>query len=156
MNQYELLYIIPAKHTEKEIAGLIEKINGLLTDAGAVVSATHDLGKRKLAYAIDHVRFGHYVLVHYDAEGAVTQKLNQMLRLSTDILRHLTVVRDPHIKGIPSFTEDEAPKMREEAPVRAKERRIEAKGDELKEKAENMTMEELDKKLDTILTEDVA
>jgi len=154
MGKYELLYIIPAKYTDAEIVSLSEKIKGIVTAAGATVTETHNLGKRKLAYPIDHVRHGNYVLSYVEAEPAVVTKLNDVLRLSVDVLRHLIVARDPYLKNIPSLVELEerrneegelmrrpAAPVQQKAPVAAKDQ---------------MSMAELDKKLDQILTEEVA
>lgn len=153
MERYELLYIIPAKYTEAEITQLMERVKGIVVSAGANVSEMHDLGKRKLAYPIQHVRHGNYVLTYFEAETAVVAKLNEILRLSAEILRHMIVARDPYLTNIPSLVEieqraegDEAPRPRpmappvQQAPVAVKD---------------PLTMEELDKKLDEILTEEV-
>lgn len=154
MEKYELLYIIPAKYTDAEITSLVEKIKGILTGGGAVVSETHDMGKRKLAYPINHVRNGNYVLTYFEAAPDVMAKLNETLRLSVDILRHIITSRDPYLKGVPSLVEaeerrgedGEAPR-RERAPLVQQKVPVAAK--------DQMTMAELDKKLDAILTEEV-
>lgn len=156
MTQYELLYIIPAKHTEDEIKAIVAKIDGISKALGANVTATHDLGKRKLAYPIQHVRTGHYVLVHYDAETAVTPKLNETLRLSTDILRHLIIKRDKHLTKIPSFAEEEARRERDEEQSQYREPAHAVPAPRPAAPAQAMSMEELDKKIDDILTEEVA
>lgn len=152
MEKYELLYIIAAKYTDAEIESLMEKIKGMITTAGGTVTEMHNLGRRKLAYPISHVRNGNYVLVYFEAEPTAVAKLNEMLRLSTDLLRHLITTKSPYLTKIPSFAEiteirtDEdrdrprpAP-MVQQAPVAA---------------AAPVTMEELDKKLDQILTDEV-
>lgn len=150
MEKYELLYILPAKYTEEELKAMTEKIGSLATNAGATITATHDMGKRKLAYPITHVRHGHYILVHFDAEPAVVNKLNEMFRLSTDLLRHLIVKRDPYLTNIPTLIEDERG-VDEERPAMAA-----AKPTQAPVAADpSITMEDLDKKLDEILTEEV-
>lgn len=154
MEKYELLYIIAAKYTDAEIEGLMEKIKGLVTSAGGTVSEMHNLGRRKLAYPISHVRNGNYVLVYFEAEPEMLAKLNETLRLSADVLRHLVTARSPYLNKIPSFAElveirDEEggqprPRPRPAPPVQAP----------VVPQAP-VTMEELDKKLDEILTEEV-
>jgi small subunit ribosomal protein S6 len=112
MGQYELLYILPAKYTEAELKEMSDKIGGIITNLGATITETHQLGTRKLAYAIQNVRNGSYVLVHFDAVPTTVPKMNDVLRLSTDLLRHMIVVRDPHATTIPSIIEEERPSMR--------------------------------------------
>jgi small subunit ribosomal protein S6 len=155
MEKYELLFILPAKYTETELAEMADKIKGIVTAAGASVTEAHDLGRRKLAYPVKGARNGNYFLFYFEAEAPVLAKLNEMLRLSTDILRHLVAVRDEHITKIPSFAEEEMRRERAEAapaprplpPPPPQQAPLQAK--------EKITMEELDKKLDEILTDDI-
>jgi small subunit ribosomal protein S6 len=157
MEKYELLYILPAKYTDAEIKGLAEKIGGIVTGAGGKIAETHDLGRRRLSYPIQHVRQGHYVLVHFEAETPVVGKLNETFRLSTDILRHLIIRRDPHITKIPTLVDHEEIRTeRDEEGPRQMQRR--APPPQMVRKAPEaapVTMEDLDKKLDEILTEEV-
>lgn len=152
MQKYELLYVLPAKYTEAEVSAMIAKMNGFLTSSGATALEAHDLGKRKLAYAIGDVRNGQYVLVFFEAETDATARLNSALRLSTDILRHLIVKRDPHVTRIPSLVD--LPEMRDgEAPPRREHRMPPVQ--RVVPAARPLSTEELDKKIDEILTEEV-
>lgn len=152
MEKYELLYIIAAKYTDAEIETLMEKIKSLVASAGGNVTEMHNLGRRKLAYPISHVRNGNYVLAYFEAEPSALAKLNETLRLSADILRHLVVARSPYLTKIPSFaelteirTDGEEPRPRQAAPIQQVPVVPQTP----------VTMEELDKKLDEILTEEV-
>ncbi len=152
MEKYELLYIIAAKYTDAEIETLMGKIKSLVASAGGNVTEMHNLGRRKLAYPISHVRNGNYVLAYFEAEPSALAKLNEMLRLSADVLRHLVVARSPYLTKIPSFaelteirTDGEEPRPRPAAPIQQAPVAPQTP----------VTMEELDKKLDEILTEEV-
>jgi len=149
--KYEILYIIPGKYTDEEIGAITEKVKGILTEAGASVAETHHLGKRKLAYPIKHVRHGNYVLSYFEAETDIISKINATLRLTGEVLRHLIVERDPRITELPSFAEAEWPVERE----RVRRPRPELKPQEAPGKKEAVSIEELDKKLEEILTEEV-
>ncbi len=153
MEKYELLYLLPAKYTEDELKQMSEKINGIVTAAGGAVSETHQLGRRKLAYPIGNVRVGNYVLSFFDAEQAVVAKLNEMLRLSADVLRFFIVQKEPAISKIPAFVEEEPRRVRaEEQPARPPAPPMQQQPLPPKEK---INMADLDKKLDEILTEDI-
>lgn len=145
--QYELLYIIPAKYTEAEVKSIMDKIKGIVENGQGVVSEMHNLGKRRLAYSVKHVRFGNYVLMRFSAEAAALAKINDTLRLTSEVLRHLITLANPHLKQIPSFAEEE--------PRRAAEPEERAKPPAPAVPAEPVNVEELDKKLDAILNEDV-
>lgn len=156
MEKYELLYIVPAKYTDSEISSLMEKVKGMVVTAGGNVTEMHNLGKRKLAYSIGQVRNGNYILNYFSAEPSALAKLNDTLRLSTDIVRHLVVSRDKYLVKIPSLVEvetargedGERPRAMAVAPVAPKVQAAVIPKDP-------MSMEELDKKLDEILTEEV-
>jgi ribosomal protein S6 len=116
MEHYELLVILPAKFTEAELKEQAAKVEKTITGLGATVTATHQLGSRKLAYAIHQARNGSYVLFHFDAETSSLPKMNEVLRHSTDLLRHMIVVRDIRLTAIPSIIEEERRNTRQDAP----------------------------------------
>lgn len=153
MKKYELLYILPAKFTDAEIVELRKKISGMVTAVGATITEEHDLGKRKLAYAINHARTGSYILVYFEAEAAALAKLNTTLRLSSDLLRYLIVERDMKVTTLPAYAEEEQrQERRPEEPVRHQSMAAPMPAAQPKER---ITMEEVEKKLDEILTEEV-
>ncbi len=87
--RYELLYIIPATVVETEVGDVETKISNLITKYGATVELTKRLGKLHLAYQIKKQRYGYYVAVVFTAEQASVAKIEENLRISNDILRHM-------------------------------------------------------------------
>jgi small subunit ribosomal protein S6 len=170
MQTYELLYIVPAQFADTEIDSVRDKIARMTEQTGAKVTRNESLGKIKLAYPIKHQRHGTYVIVHFEAEPNVVAGLDRQLRLSDEVLRHLIVERDPaldrkeyHIASYVAPLSDEARAEREArrgAPVAApvKPAAVAVLQPSAPAKAEemSMSMEELDKKLDEILDQDVA
>ena len=153
---YELLYIIPAKYTEAEVKSIMDKVKGIVEAGSGKVSEMHNLGKRRLAYPVKHVRFGNYVLVWFTADPAVAGKINDVLRLTAEVLRHVVVTRNPLLKVIPSFAEVEPIRRRDEIEApRSSERSRPAPVQAPSVPAESVNAEELDKKLDKILNEKV-
>lgn len=180
MEKYELLYILPAKHTEEEFKVLSEKIKGLVVEHGGEVTEEHHMGRRNLAYPINHVRYGNYFLIIFNAEQEIVRKLNDTFRLMSEVLRHLIVRRDPHIIGVPKLREEEqivrkertdresAPRHRPTSetrpgpvgaePNRPKDREGAAEGAAESadgEEEPKVTMEDLDERLDKILKDDL-
>lgn len=98
---YEILSIIPSKFSDSEVDGAIQNVEKMFTAAGAKVEKTTNLGKLKLAYAIDHVRFGTYVLTYIEADANVVKKIDQDMRLAEEVLRHIIIVRPA---GVPAFS----------------------------------------------------
>jgi small subunit ribosomal protein S6 len=168
MQKYELLYIVPTQFADTEIDGLREKFGKTIEQTGAKVTRNESLGKIKLAYPVKKQRHGTYVLVHFEAEPTVIAGLDRTLRLSDEVLRHIIVDLAPGSEKktyqIASYvaplseeardmrrgpSADGAPAPRKVAPA-IEDTAVTPKKDE-----PVMSMEELDKKLDEILDQDV-
>jgi len=118
MAKYELLYTIPAKYTDGEISALKAKITTELTALGISVSRNDEIGKIKLAYPMQHVRYGHYVLVNFESEPTVVAKVNEYLRLNSDVIRHQVVVPEASLKQISQLADPEVrPERRDMIPA---------------------------------------
>jgi small subunit ribosomal protein S6 len=86
--RYELLYIIPNKFSADEAAAIDEKVKKQIKDLGGEIVFSEDWGNKKLAYEIRGFGFGYYKLIELELLGAELSKLDNALRLSSDILRH--------------------------------------------------------------------
>ena len=100
MSRYELLYIIPATYAETELQPVIDAITKQLTELGCTISRNEMVGKIKLTYPVDHVRYGYYNLVDLDVEASKVQAVNEMLRLHSEVLRHSLMVKDQKAKPV--------------------------------------------------------
>jgi len=159
--KYELLYIVPTQYTDAEVETIKGTVAGLIETAGGKISRHEILGKLKLAYPIKRVRHGSYILAHFEAEKSAMQALDRQLRLTNEVLRHQTIL-------LPSIAEGQAFQMISYvAPLSEEARPEEARGERrpapsaapaaapvMKREESNMTMAELDKKLDEILETD--
>ena len=94
MRTYELLYIIPATLTDEEVAKAETDIQALVQKYGGTPKESRRLGKFRLTYLIKKARHGHYVLAYFDAEPAAVAKINEALRISDNVLRHLILRAD--------------------------------------------------------------
>ena len=153
MRKYEIIYIIPSKYTDAEMEGVVAKVNAVLKESGAEVSDTYQLGKRRLAYPIANQRNGSYVLTHFECEPKSLLKMEQTLRMTDEVLRHMVVERNPLLTQIPKFTEVDERRGDEPRTYERRTAPVVAKPAPVKPKEVNI--EELDKKLDEILTEEV-
>ncbi|MCT4795911.1 30S ribosomal protein S6 [Exiguobacterium alkaliphilum] len=90
MRKYELLYIIRPSVDEEAKKALIERFNNVITDNGGTVDKTTDMGKRRLAYEINKMREGHYVLLNITAEPKAIQETERLMKISDDVVRQMT------------------------------------------------------------------
>lgn len=84
---YELLYIIPGTKAEDEVPAMTAQIHELLKAGGAAIVKQDFWGKRKLAYEINHIRYGYYDAIDFDMESTKLGGLEQALRHNATILR---------------------------------------------------------------------
>ena len=155
MSRYELLYIIPATYAETELQPVIDAITKALTGLGVTISRNEMVGKIKLTYPVDHVRYGFYVLVDMDIEAAKIPELNDVLRLHNDVLRHSLMLKDPKAKPVFKLNameeiDREAPRRGESADRATRERQAVA-APKVADKKVEVNMDEVEKNIDKIL-----
>lgn len=150
--RYELMYILPPTLTENEAPQEAEKISASLKNHGAEVAQEVDLGKKKLAYPINHHHYGYYRLLEINAEPNSLAKLDNVLRLTANLLRYMVIVKPT--KSQATIERDQA--LRARLAAKRQQRAAEAKTIS-REPAlpikPTLTPEELDKEIEKILEE---
>lgn len=89
MNKYELLYVIKANLSEEQTAQAIEKVNAYLQKNEAVVDSCENQGVKKLAYEIEKMKEGRFVLVNFSANPSIIKDATRMLIIDENIIRHM-------------------------------------------------------------------
>lgn len=90
MNKYEAMIIIKPVDEEQNDA-VIAKFDTLLKNQGATVEKIDRWGKRRLAYEINDINDGYYVLFHFTCAPGVIAELDRVLKITDEVLRHLVV-----------------------------------------------------------------
>lgn len=93
MKAYELLYILDPAANDEVRAGVNARINTAIVEEGGVIDSVDDWGKRKLAYEIDHMAEGVYILVNFHADPTQIQELDRVLRINDAVKRHMITNR---------------------------------------------------------------
>ena len=88
---YEVIFIIDPDAEDAEVMRLTEAVQKIITDQGGSITKTEMMGKRQLAYEINHKRDGVYVLLEVDGSGAEIAELERRMRVNDRILRYMTV-----------------------------------------------------------------
>ncbi|GIO39235.1 MULTISPECIES: 30S ribosomal protein S6 [Paenibacillus] len=88
MRKYELMYIIRPDLEQEAVQAAVEKFQGIIQNGGEITK--HDvMGKRRLAYEINKIRDGVYVLVNFTAAPEVVAELERILKISDEVIRYL-------------------------------------------------------------------
>ena len=90
--KYEVLYIINPSLSEEETQGVVEKFKTLIEQNGTV-DAMEEWGKRKLAYEINSISEGYYVLVKFTSAPDFPAELERILRNTETVMRSLVTLR---------------------------------------------------------------
>ncbi|CAM4303054.1 30S ribosomal protein S6 [Paenibacillus tarimensis] len=90
MRKYEVMYIIRPDVEQEAVQALVEKFNGIISNGGEVTKQDV-MGKRRLAYEINKIRDGIYVLVHFNAPSEVIVELDRVMKITDEIIRFLIV-----------------------------------------------------------------
>ena len=90
---YEVVYIMDPALGEEAIAAMIEKFKTLVETQGTV-AAIDDWGKRRLAYPINDLNEGYYVLMTFNAAAAIPHELDRLFRNNDSVMRSLIVCKD--------------------------------------------------------------
>lgn len=90
MNNYELVYVLrPAIEDEAKDA-VLDKVKAIIEESGEVAKV--DVwGVKRLAYEIQKLREGYYVLVEFKATTDVPKELARNLKINDNVIRHMVI-----------------------------------------------------------------
>lgn len=91
MKFYETVFIARQDLTNAQVETLANTFTDVIKTHGGEVSKTEFCGLRNLAYKIKKNKKGHYTLMNISCEPAGILEMERQMKLSEDILRHLTV-----------------------------------------------------------------
>lgn len=85
---YETLFVVNATLSEEGIQSVVEKFKTLIAANGEVTSV-NEWGKRRLAYPIDDMTEGYYVLIDFTAPTAFTAELERIFNITEGVIRSI-------------------------------------------------------------------
>jgi small subunit ribosomal protein S6 len=96
MPLYEHVFLARQDISAQQVEALLQDFRTLLEERGGQVAKTEYWGLRSLSYRIKKNRKAHYALMNIDAPHEAVTEFERQMRLSTDIIRFLTVRVDEH------------------------------------------------------------
>jgi small subunit ribosomal protein S6 len=92
---YEVTYILRPSLEETEADERANAVaEGVKTRGGEVLGDLEKMGKRRLAYEIDDVREGYYVVMKFRSDPDGAKELERQMRLNENVLRALVIRAD--------------------------------------------------------------
>ncbi len=143
--RYDLLYILPSQTEETPSDEMKNKISDYLKSINATIIRDENLGRRKLAYPIKNQRHGYYGNIMFEAESTVLPKLKEMLSLENAITRY-QIVQEEHTMGKKGKRRTRPHRFTPPAPAATAAPKT----------TEKVSFEELDKKLEELISEEIS
>lgn len=152
---YELMVIISGSVAEPEHPQILEQIKNLLEQQGVKITKNLEMGRKKFAYAIKHLRHGFYFIWEFNLLPAELKKIESALKLNNNVLRFL-IIKKKMRTAADSAREEKIKSSRARVQLKKEQAELEkitkAKPKTVKTK---VSLEDLDKKLDELLDEKI-
>jgi small subunit ribosomal protein S6 len=100
MRTYELMFVVDPRVSDEDVVAMTTEYRHMITAGGSTITAEENWGRRKLAYTIDKLNEGKYVLFYVSSEAGKTAlpEVEHRMRQNEKILRYLTVRTDEDLK----------------------------------------------------------
>jgi len=99
MSLYEHVFLARQDISAQQVEALVQSFREILEGQGGSVGKTEYWGLKSLTYRIKKNRKAHYTLMNIDAPHQAVAELERQMRLSTDVIRFLTIRVDEHDAG---------------------------------------------------------
>ena len=90
LSKYETMFIVDVSGGEEATAAVVEKFKKLI-EANGTVESFDEWGKRRLAYPINDMNDGYYVLVNFEAEPSFVAELERIFNITEGVMRSMTI-----------------------------------------------------------------
>src|SRR3954471_8730908 len=100
MRTYELMFVVDPRVSDEDVVAMTTEYRNMIASGGSTITAEENWGRRKLAYTIDKLNEGKYVLFYVSSETGKTAlpEVEHRMRQNDKILRYLTVRTDEDLK----------------------------------------------------------
>ena len=90
MHPYEALYILVPELDEETTKSAIEKFKGIVEANAGQIVGVDEWGKRRLAYPINDMAEGYYVLMNFESKPEFPAELERVMKITEGVMRCLT------------------------------------------------------------------
>ncbi len=97
-----MLAVLPGTLTETEVAPLVTSLKELVEKSGGTDIQAHDMGKSRLAYPLNHIRYGYFSLIRFQAPTEKMSEMKNRIDLSGLTLRTVITAYDKNTATDPS------------------------------------------------------
>lgn len=95
LKSYETMYIVRPNLDEEPTDKVIAQVEEFIKSHGGEKIVTDKKGRKRLAYEVNKMRDGFYVLTTFDAPAESIAVIKRMMTLSEDIIRTIVCIAEP-------------------------------------------------------------
>ncbi len=88
MNYYESIFVLRPTLEEEARGAVIAKFQDIIAKEGGEVVKLEEWGIKKLAYEIQKLREGYYVLVEFKAPTELPKELERNYKIADEVIRY--------------------------------------------------------------------
>lgn len=94
MNKYECVVVLDGQLEAEAVKPVIDRIGEIITANSGVIDSVDEWGKKHLAYPINDLTEGYYVLFNFEAAPELPVELERNLKIAEEVLRFITVRKE--------------------------------------------------------------
>lgn len=93
MNNYEMIVILKTGLEDAKKSETLQRLYDVIEQDGKL-GEIDDWGVRKLAYEINHMSEGNYVLINFESDPSVIKELERRAQIMDSIIKYLVVNKE--------------------------------------------------------------
>jgi len=93
MRHYEIVFLVHPDQSE-QVPAMVEKYQGMVTEAGGQIHRSEDWGRRQLAHPINKIHKAHYALLNVECSFGVIAEIKSAFKFNDAVLRDMVLARD--------------------------------------------------------------
>ncbi|MCF6464725.1 30S ribosomal protein S6 [Clostridium sp. Cult2] len=93
MRKYEAVFIFVPSLEDEARNQLFDRLKGIVESNGTI-SNVDEWGVRKLAYEINDISEGYYIVVNFESTPETVKELDRVCKISDSIMRHMIIRED--------------------------------------------------------------
>lgn len=93
MNKYEMVVILKPDADEEVRKNVLNTITDSI-EADGKVDEVDEWGKRKLAYEINYIKEGYYIVIDFEADPDSIKEIERRTRIQDSVIRYMVIRRD--------------------------------------------------------------
>lgn len=90
MRKYEFVLILNPNTVEEARTELLDRFKGIIESNGSIINVD-EWGIRKLAYEINDLKEGYYVITNFEGGSDVVNELDRRCKITESVIRHMIV-----------------------------------------------------------------